>query len=740
VLARLATFLYSHRRRVLFAAVIGAVIAGVFGSSVAKHMSPYGANDPATQSVQATNRYEHAAGRQIGAGVVALVHAGDVGTIATKDRVIQVVDQLRSEPDVARVVSFYETHDPAMVSRDRRSTYVLAYFKPLSDSRLKDDAQVIVGHFSAQPDVTLGGGAVANAQVNTQVSHDLARSELIVFPLIFLLSLLFFRSLVAALLPPLLGGLAIVATFFVLRLVASFVDLSVFALNLVTGLGLGLAIDYSLFMVSRYREEAAVSGFGVIALRRTLQTAGRTILFSSLTIAAAVASLTIFPQRFLYSMGIAGALVALLAASLALVVLPAVLAVLGPRVNALAPKGLARAADRDARPAASGGWYRLSRLVMRRPAQIAVVSATFLIVLGIPFWGVKFISVDASVLPTTTSARQVNDALNQQFPPNRTSPLYVVVGAPAHAPQVSHLAASIERLPNVSAVAPPQPGGNGMSLLAVAPLHGPLTRASQQLVGDVRAIHEPFYFGVAGQTAAQVDLEHSLAGHLPAVLAIVIVSTLVILFLMTGSVVLPVKAVLMNALSLSAMFGILVLVFQDGNLQGLLSFHSEGALDATQPILLFAVGFGLATDYGVLLLSRIKEAYDGGATNSDAVAIGLERTGRLVTSAAVLFAVAIGAFAFSGIVFIKELGIGAALAVLIDASIIRALLVPSLMELLGSLNWWAPAPLRRLYERIGLREEPLPATQTSRTQNSTSRPGDGPARPPSDQRPVRHPT
>ena len=240
MLGRLAGFLYTHRRRVIVISVIGAVIAGVFGSSVAKHMSPYGANDPATQSVQATNRYQKAAGEQIGAGVVALVRSGDVSSTAARQRVTGIARELRSQPDVARVISFYDSHDPAMVSRDHRSTYVLAYFKPLSDTRLKDDAQVVVDHFKGRRDVTLGGAAVANAQVNTQVGHDLERSELLAFPLIFLLSLLFFRSLVAGLLPPLLGGLAIVATFFVLRIVASFVDLSVFALNLVTGLGLGL--------------------------------------------------------------------------------------------------------------------------------------------------------------------------------------------------------------------------------------------------------------------------------------------------------------------------------------------------------------------------------------------------------------------------------------------------------------------------------------------------------------------
>ncbi|MBV9916800.1 MAG: MMPL family transporter [Solirubrobacterales bacterium] len=704
MLTRLADFLHSNRRRVLLAAVLGAIVCGAAGAGVASELSPYGANDPATQSVQATKRFEAAAGRQLDPGIVALVSSGDVRAPAAQLRIEQVANQLRAQPAVARVASFLDTRDPAMVARDGRASYVLAYFKPLSDKRLEDEARKIEGDFAAQHDVKLGGQAIANAQANTQVSHDLAHAELLAFPVIFLLSLLFFRSLVAALLPPLLGGLAIVATFFALRIVAGFVDISVFALNLVTGLGLGLAIDYSLFIVSRYREEAARGGFDVQALRRTLQTAGRTIVFSSLTVAAAIASLAIFPQRFLYSMGIAGALVALLAAALALVVLPALLAVLGPRVNALAPKRLQRAAGRDARPAQSGAWYRLSRFVMRRPGPIAALSAAFLIALGIPFTGIKFVTVSASALPPSASARQVDDVLRTQFPPNRTAPLQVVLGAPAGSRDARALALRLRTLPGAAAVSAPEPAATNLSLIEVAPAQPPLSDASQHLLSAVRSIHPPIYLGVAGQTAAFVDLEHSLGAHLPLVLTVIIAATLIVLFLFTGSVVLPVKAVVMNALSLSAVFGLLVLIFQEGNLEGLLGYTSLGALDATQPIFLAAVAFGLATDYGVFLLSRIKEAHDAGAGDSEAVAIGLERTGRIVTAAALLFAVAIGAFATSQLVFIKELGLGTALAVLIDATIVRALLVPSLMELLGKWNWWAPAPLRRLHQRIGLRE------------------------------------
>jgi putative drug exporter of the RND superfamily len=692
---------HSHRRGVLVIAVAVAAIAGGFGAGVAKHLGPYSAKDPATESVQAANRFEAATGRQIDPGVIALVASGNVRSPLARHRVDEVASELRAQGDVATVVTAYDTHNPAMVSRDGRSTYVLAYFKPLSDSRIKNDAERIEERFTGQHDVTLGGPAIANAQVQTQVSRDLTRSELLAFPVVFLLSLLFFRSLVAALLPPLLGGLVIVCTFFALRIVANFVVLSVFALNLTTGLGLGLGIDYSLFMVSRYREEAATTGFGVDALRRTLDAAGRTILFSALTIAAAAASLVLFPQDYLRSMGIAGAIGALVAATVAVVVLPALLAVLGARVNALAPKRLQLAADRDARPGDSGFWYRLSRFVMRRPAQIATVSAAFLIALGIPFTGVKFVTVNASVLPPSASARQVDDTLKRQFLPNLTSPLEVLLGAPAQSAQVYAFAVHVAHLPDVAAVAPALPAGPRMSLLQVAPLQRPLSDATQQLVRGVRALHEPFYVGVAGQTASFLDLESSLAAHLPVVLAVVVALTVTVLFAMTGSVVLPIKAILMNALNISAVFGILVLIFQDGNLQGLLGFRSPGALDATQPILLFAIGFGLATDYGVFLLSRIKEAYDAGVPNAEAVAIGLERTGRIVTAAALLFAVAIGALATSQIVLLKELGLGAAFSVLLDASITRALLVPSLMQLLGPLNWWAPPPLRRLHVQSG---------------------------------------
>jgi uncharacterized membrane protein YdfJ with MMPL/SSD domain len=527
---------------------------------------------------------------------------------------------------------------------------------------------------------------------------------MLAFPLLFLLSLLFFRSLVAALLPLLIGGLAIVGTFLVLRAASELGSISIFALNLTTGLGLGLAIDYSLFIVSRYREEIAKTGPGLPAMRRTMATAGRTVFFSSLTVAAALASLLVFPQRFLYSMGLGGALVALLAATVALVVLPAVLTLLGHRVNSLAPSFLQRRAERDAQPEATGFWYRLSRFVMRRPAPIAVASAAVLLIAGIPFLSLKFTSVDAQVLPESASARQVDNVMRADFPPFRDTPVRVLV-EDANPAAVAQLERDLHGVNGIAAVNPPRELAGGETLIEAVSAHPYISEQSRDTVREIRSLPEPgATVLVTGATAEFLDFQSSLEDHLPLTAAIVIVATLVILFLFTGSVILPVKALLMNALNLCAVFGLLVLIFQDGRFESLLSYNGQGALEQTMPILLFAVAFGLSTDYAVFLLSRIKEARDGGASDSESVAIGLERTGRIVTAAALLFSIAIGAFATSEIIFIKENGVGTALAVLIDATIIRALLVPSLMELLGKWNWWAPAPLRRLHARVGLSE------------------------------------
>jgi RND superfamily putative drug exporter len=684
----LARFVGRQPKRVVAAAVALAVVAGIFGFGVAGRLGPYAADDPATDSVKTSNALERATGLTTSDSIVVLVRS------PSRARIGSVTAVLHRDPGIGAVT-------PPTRSRDGGAAYVVARFK--RDAKQKDTVNRIDHKLHGAPGVTVGGGAAANVAANRIVQDDLARAEMLAFPILFLLSFWFFRSLVASLLPLLVGGLSIVFTFLGLRIASEQLSLSVFALNLVTGLGLGLAIDYSLFIVSRYREEIAEHGPGTTALVRTVTTAGRTVLFSSLTVAAALASLLIFPQKFLYSMGVGGSMVALLAAAVALVVLPAVLALLGERVNALAPKRLRRAAQVDARHEARGGWYRLSRFVMRRPARVAVLSATLLIALGLPFLGVKFTSVDATVLPKDSPAHVVDTALRTEFPPGRTTP--VVVAAHARpGPAVQRFAQRLSGIAGVAAVAPPRPQGAGLTRIDVFSRGSDLSDQSQTVVRRIRALAAPFDVGVAGRTAAFVDQKHSLGAHLPIALVWLAITTFVVLFLFTGSVILPLKALVMNALTISAAFGLLVLIFQHGRLEGLLGYVSQGALDSSQPMVLFAVAFGLSTDYGVFLLSRIKEARDSGLPDREAVAVGLERTGRIVTAAALLFCVAIGAFATSRIIFIKEVGIGTALAVLIDATLVRALLVPSLMELLGRWNWWAPRPLRRLHARFGLEE------------------------------------
>ncbi len=703
-LARIA----DHRaRRVALIAVVFFIAAGAFGGSVADRLDPYGADDPNSDSARAGALLDRAEFREVGA--VVLVEEAPVRLAATRRRVAALARSLRARSDVAEVTGFYDTGSRDFVSRDRDATYLTVALAPAGDKQRQEAARAIEDALAGERGVSVGGPALIEAQVNEQVEHDLVRAEMIAFPILFLLSLLFFRSLVAALLPLMVGALAIVGTFFLLRAASELTSISLFALNLTTGLGLGLAIDYSLFIVSRYREEIAKHGPGPAAMRRTLHSAGRTVLFSSLTVAAALASLLVFPQRFLYSMGLGGMLVALLAAAISLTVLPAVLTLLGGRVNALAPRFLQRRAERDARPVQSGFWYRLSRLVMRRPLPIALVSAAVLVAAGIPFLGIKFTWPDAQVLPRDAGARQVDQTLRSQFPPFRDAPIRLVVEG-GDAPATAQIRAEVARMPGVAAVRAPRPVARDLTLVEAIAAHPHISEAARETVKRVRALPDPpgATVLVSGATAEFLDFQASLRNHLPLALAIVVGATLLLLFLFTGSLVLPVKALLINALNLSAVFGILVLIFQDGRLEGLLGYESQGAIEQTMPILLFAVAFGLSTDYAVFLLSRIKEARDRGASNRDAVALGLERTGRIVTAAALLFCIAVGAFATSEIVFIKQNGIGTALAVLIDATIIRALLVPALMELLGKWNWWAPRPLRRIHARLALGEGPEP--------------------------------
>lgn len=707
-MSRIASLASRRPWRVIVIALLFLGVSVVVGAPLTANLTAGGFEDPGAEFVQAREQLEDATGANPGPGLIALVEPGtDVRTGAGRAEVEQVAATIAEDPDVRQVVTAFDGGGEALISEDGTASYIAAYFAPIGDDAVEDAAARIGDALAENEDVSLGGVAVVGEQVGSIIGSDLARAEALAFPIIFLLSLWVFRGFVAALLPSLMGGVVIFGSFLAIGLVNEAMTLSVYALNLAIGLSLGLAIDYSLLIISRYREELAAVGPGREALLRTLQTAGRSVLFSAVTVAAALAGLMVFPQRFLFSMGLAGVMVALIAAAIALLVLPAVLALLGPRINSGAPRFLRSRSEEADQPVTSGFWYRLSNAVMRRPGIVAAVTATTLVIVALPALNINFTSVDASVLPTSASARQVSDTIDSEFPTDLSEPIYLAVDAPdtpeAQA-ELAEYAGRLAALPDVALVTDPAVVGEGTWRIDVYAGAESLSQESQDLVAAVRDTPAPFPALVGGLSASFVDQKESLAAHLPWAIAVIALTTIVALFLMTGSVILPIKAVLMNVLTLGATLGLLVWIFQDGRLEGLLAYDSSGALDLTQPILLGAMAFGLSTDYAVFLLSRIKEAHDAGLGTKESVAIGLQRTGRIVTAAALLFAVAIGAFATSEITLIKELGVGTALAVLIDATIIRALLVPSLMALLGDWNWWAPRPLRRFHERFGWSE------------------------------------
>lgn len=711
MIGRLAHLATARCRRILIVSGAVFLLAAALGGPVVSILKSENSDfqDPRSQNQQVLRAIERATGQTATFGLVALVpSAGDVRSDpAVQREVAHVAALLAEQKGFQREIDYPAMRLPELVSRDGHQTVVLAAFANRDYStRAVRRVAAALGPASG---VRFGGNDVAFNEVNKTTSSDLQRAEMFAFPILLLLSFWVFRGLVAAALPLLVGGFAIVVTFLLLRLIDQFAGLSIFAVNLVTGMGLGLGIDYSLFVLARYREELASGADTRSAIARTLNTAGRTVLYSSLTVAGALASMLVFPLRFLYSMGVGGMIVALSAGAISLLVLPAVLVALGPRINALAPARLQRSAARTARASERGGWYRLARVVMRRPGLVAIVTAGALVLLALPAIRLAFAPADAHVLPSSSQARQVAEVLTNDFPVDASQTITIVArAASGEGRHVAAIAARAQRIAGrQAAVAPPRYAGGGIWEIEMQPTGTDGAPANQRLVEQLRTIAPAPALLVGGATAWFVDQKAAIAAHLPLALAILAVVTAGFLFLMTGSLILPFMALAMNLLTVAVAAGLLVVIFQDGHLESLIGFTPIGGLEESNLVLIFILVFALSTDYGVFLFGRIKEAHDHGSSTRDAVAFGLERTGRLVTAAALLFCVALGAFTTSHILFVKELGVGVPLAVAIDASIVRALLVPALMGRLGELTWWAPRPLRRLHERLGLREGPL---------------------------------
>jgi uncharacterized membrane protein YdfJ with MMPL/SSD domain len=698
-----AELIHRRARIVLAVTLVLTVTAGVVGSGVVGSLSDGGTSDPSAPSVIAENRIVAATGIPTDPGIVALVRTSGPVLGANGRRVVaRVVAELRAQAAVARVVSVLDTPRPAvMLSRDRRATVVLGYFAArASDNASTTAAEHVKRDLRRMGGVTVGGSQLVFSQLDAAISSQLPKVELIAFSILLLLSLIAFRGLVAAALPLMVGAIAVAGSLLIMRALAQLTSLSVYSLNLVTGLGLGLAIDYSLFVVYRYREELQRCGHCSEALERTLGTAGRTVVFSSLTVSVALLSLLVFPQRILSSMGIAAAVVTVFAATAALIPLGAMLALLGPRINALSPAPLHRARVRAEGAVADGRWYRFASAVMRRPTLAAIAAAAVLLTIGLPALSLHLGSTDSRVLPPGSSARVVDATVGRQFAANVDNPMVALVRAPAGASaQLARYEARLAALPGVAAVLPPIRIAPDLWQIDALASAQPLSTQAQHLVGAIHAVRERYPVELTGVAASQYDEYLSLRSHMALALTILAATTLLVLFMMTGSVVLAIKSLIMNLLTLAGAFGILVFIFQDGRLQGLLGYTATGTLEQTNMIILFIIAFGLSTDYGVFLLARIKEAHDTGASDAVAVSTGLERSGRVVSAAALLFCAAVGSLSVSNVASLKEFGVGAALAVIIDSTIVRAVLVPALMALFGRANWWAPPPLRLLAGR-----------------------------------------
>jgi putative drug exporter of the RND superfamily len=717
MLYRYGTFVARRARLLLILAGIGMLIALVGGVGAFGKLKSGGFDDPAAASARAQTLIDTRYGGDSNLALLVTAHSGGVNDPAVKTAASTLTAKLSAEPGVSDVVSYWSTGAPALKSTDGTQGLVLAHISG-TDDQVIDRAKTIVPQVQGDHGaitVAAGGLAGANVDVNNQVTHSLAIAEAVAIPVTLILLILAFGAVVAALLPLAIGGLAILGTFAELFVLGSVTDVSIFAINLTTALGLGLGIDYALFMVSRFREQLAAGEDTAAAVARTVSTAGRTIIFSALTVAAALAAMLVFPLYFLRSFAYAGIGVVVIAAASALVVAPALLAVLGPRINA------GRLPWSKSLPSsASPSWGRLASAVMRRPGRFALPVVALLVLLAVPLFGASFGTPDPGVLRTSAPSRQVNDALSTRFPGNAGNPVEVVTTTPVDAAAVSAYASRLSLLPGVVSVASstgtyakgavvapgnPSMGGPAGQRTTVTSSYAGKSDGALALVREVRALPGPAGATVlvGGNDAQFLDTKHAISSRLPMAAGLIVLTTLIVLFLFTGSIIQPIRALVLGGLSLTATLGVLTWMFQDGHLSGLFGFTAR-PMDMAMTVLLFCITFGLSMDYEVFVISRIKELHDAGAPLAEAVPNGLARTGRIVSTAAGLLAVTFFAFATGSVSFLQMFGLGCGLAILIDATLVRGILVPAALRVLGPAAWYAPKPLRTLHARIGLAE------------------------------------
>jgi len=692
---KLGRLIARRSRAVLLLSILGTLVCGTIGTQVFSRFDTGGYSDPNSDSAKVWEYLEDNFGVTDPFVVMTITTpTGTVDAAEVEAKARALEEEVRAEASADRVLSYWSAlKPPSMKSTDGKSAFLFVYLKSSDFTEIDKNGgyyqERYEGDFQGLTVRTAGDAIFANA-INGRIQDDLKLAEAISIPLVFILLVIIFGALVASAMPLVIGVTAILGTFFGLYLLTLFTDVSIFALNLTTGLGLGLGIDYALLMVNRFREELQRGADRDAAIINTMKTAGRTVFFSGLVVMLTLISLIFFPLNFLKSMGYAGTIVVALAVIGALFPLPALLHVIGTKVN----KGLVR--KRAIRQSDEGRWSEIARFVMKRPVPVVLLSGVILALFIAPIRGIEFSQVDSRVLPKSDPAYQASKFISDNFPGQESNPLEVIFPNGATDPTaIEEFSNRLAQVDGILRVSPPQVSGELVRITAIHSMP-PRSPEGQALITEVREIETNLDHLVGGVAADYTDSQNGISRTLGWVLLWVTIAVLVMLFGFTGSLLLPIKAVLLNFISLAATMGILTWIFVDGNFGFLVGdFINTGTLDTSSMVLIAIVAFGLSMDYEVFLLSRIKEEHDAGHSNVESVAFGLQKSARIITAAAFILAIVFAAFITSGVTSIKMLGFGVAFAILLDATLVRAFLVPALMRLFGEWNWWAPKALRR---------------------------------------------
>ena len=692
--AKLGSVIVAKKKLIFGVYLIAIIFAGTIGSGVFGKLESGGYSDPKSDSMKVFD-YLTDVFKVKDPAVVLVVETKDG---ITNPKVIasatKLESEIKSEPGVESTLSFWSAGGaPSLKSTDGKSAFLFIYSQSVDWDKVQSLGKQVQakydGNYEDLKIYASGTGVFAEA-INSKISKDLALAESISIPLTFILLAFVFGALVASAMPLLVGVSAILGSLFILYLLSLFTGVSVFALNLITGLGLGLGIDYSLLIVNRFREELHHGRSVEESIKQTVVTAGKTVFYSGITIVITLAALMLFPQMFLKSFGYAGVTVVIMAVLGSLVALPALLAILGHRVD----KGVVRRSSIT--PKEDGRWAQTARFVMRRPVAVVMLSLIILTVLAAPIKNIVFSQVDSQVLPASNPAANASKIISERFPGQEGNPIEIIVPKGAFmGTQINQYTTEIAQVPGIVRIGNSQVAGDDVRVTAIHSM-APRTPAAEALIKEIRKIRAPEGTLIGGVAADYADTQIGIAKTMPWALLWIAIGVLVLLFIFTGSIILPIKAIILNILSLAATMGAITWIFVDGHLKWLVGdFTTTGSVDTGSIILVAVVAFGLSMDYEVFLLSRIKEEHDAGRSNIESVATGLQRSARIITAAAGLLAIVFSSFMLSGVTSIKMLGFGVAFAILLDASLVRALLVPALMRLFGERNWWAPKSMKR---------------------------------------------